>query len=71
MKKIYVVISVIENGKRYAFADTLRTGENLLTNIGRYKTDTCHLCNTRREAEQLAISWNKIYLEEGTHLYCS
>lgn len=69
MKKIYVVFSVTQNGKHHAFADAIRTGENLKSFIDRYKCDVCHLCESIREAEALARAWNESYKTNGTNLY--
>lgn len=69
MKMIFVVFSIEQNGKRYAIADTIRTGENLKSFIDRYKCDVCHLCESRREAEALARVWNESYKANGTNLY--
>lgn len=69
MKKIYVVYVITENGKHYAAADTIRTGENLKAYIARYNCDVCHLCESRSEAEQLAIFWNNSFISNGTNLY--
>lgn len=69
MKKIYVVFSVAQNGKHYAFADAIRTGENLKSFIDRYKCDVCHLCESRKEAETIAYTWNEAYRANGTNLY--
>ena len=66
---IFVVFSVKQDGKRHAIADTIRTGENLLTFCVRYNADICHLCESRREADKLAIAWNRAYKENGTNLY--
>lgn len=69
MKKIFVVFSVTQNGKHYAFADAIRTGENLKIFIDRYKCDVCHLCESRQEAETTAHAWNEAYKANGTNLY--
>ncbi len=70
MKKIFVVYDITENGKHFAFADTIRAGENLLYHISRYKgADACHLCETRKEADNLAVVWNQGYKSNGTYLY--
>ena len=42
MKKIYIVIQQEENGKYYAFADAIRTGENLKPFIERYNSKIFH-----------------------------
>lgn len=70
MKKIYIAISITENGKHYAFAETIRTGENLLNHFERYKNaDVFHLCETRKEAEETVIRWNAVYKANGCYLF--
>ena len=69
MKKIFVVFVITENGKHHAIANTIKTGENIISFIKRYKSDICHLCETALQAEQIALAWNKQYKENGTNLY--
>ena len=70
MKKIYIAISITENGKKYAFAETIRTGENLLTHTKRRKNaDVFHLCESRKEAEETVLHWNACYKANGTYLF--
>jgi hypothetical protein len=70
MKKIYIAISITENGKHYAFAETIRTGENLLTHTKRHKNaDVFHLCETRKEAEETATRWNAVYKANNQFLF--
>ena len=69
MKMIFVVFSISENGKFHAFADTIRTGENIRYYVERYNCDICHLCESRKHAEDLAAMWNEQYKKNGTNLY--
>lgn len=69
MKQIFVVFNVEQNGKCHAIADTIRTGENLKTHINRYPCNIVHLCESRTQAEKLAVVWNQVYKENGTNLY--
>lgn len=68
MGKTFVVFSIARDGKRYAVADTIQAGENLLAHSRRYDADVCYLCKSRREAEQTAIDWNDSYKKNGTYL---
>lgn len=69
-RKISTKSILTENGKHHVIADTIRTGESLLTILERYKnSDIVHLCESRRQADQLAIEWNKSYKANGTNLY--
>ena len=59
MKKIFVVFDYERDGERHAVAETIRTGENLKVFIDRYNCSICHLCESRAEADRIAIEWNK------------
>lgn len=69
MRMIFVVVVTTENGKHYAFADTIAVGNNLIAILKRYNADICHLCASRREADELALKWNKAYRQNGTDLF--
>lgn len=70
MKKIFVVYCITDGGKHAAFADTIRTGENLFYHVNRYKgADICHLCESRKQADGIAVAWNQSYKANGTYLY--
>lgn len=69
MKMIFVVFVVSRNGKHHAFADTIKVGENLASHIGRHKADVCHICESRKQADDLAVEWNKTYKANGTSLW--
>lgn len=66
---IFVVFSIKQDGKQYAIADTIKTGENLLSHCRRYNSDICHLCESRKEADQIAIEWNRAYKENDTSIF--
>ncbi len=70
MKRIYIVIQKEENGKYYAFADTIKTGENLKPFIERHKNaNIFHLCESRKKAEETATRWNATYKANKTYLF--
>lgn len=69
MKKIFVVFVIEHEGKYHATAETIRTGENLLPYINRYKPITAHLCETATEAHQTAAAWNQTFISNGTSIY--
>lgn len=68
MKRIFVVFSQELNGKYFAVADTIRTGENLIAYCRRYNSNICHLCESRKHAEQIALEWNESYKRNGMNL---
>jgi superfamily I DNA/RNA helicase len=70
MKKIYIAIQVEENQKYYAFADAIRTGENLKPFIKRYPNAVIlHLCESRKQAEEIAAQWNEIAKNNKQYLF--
>lgn len=69
MKMIFVVFVKELDGKNYAVADTIRTGENLVPHIKRHNSKICHLCESRKQAEELAVAWNESYKANGTSLF--
>ena len=69
MKKIFVVFNMIQDGKQYAIPETIRMGENLISFIKRYNANICHLCESRQDAEMLAINWNNSYKANGTSIF--
>lgn len=68
MKMIFVVFQQEMNGKYFVVADTIRTGENLTAYIRRYNSNICHLCESRKQAEEIAAAWNETYKINGTNL---
>lgn len=69
-KNFYYAISIEENGKFLAFAETLNNWNNLLVLFERYKNaKNITACSTRKDAEQLAILWNEDYIKNDTHMY--
>lgn len=69
MKMIFVVFEMKMDGKYYAAADTIRTGENLIAYCKRHNADICHLCESRKQAEEIALAWNESYRANGTNMY--
>lgn len=69
MKMIFVVVVNKIHGKYYAIADTIKTGENLISILNRYNTNICHLCENRKDAERIATEWNNHYKQNGTSIF--
>lgn len=69
MKKIFLVFVETENGKHFAHAETIKTGENLMNFVGRYPhADTVHICENATQAAFLAVNWNESYRNNGTYM---
>lgn len=70
MKKIYLVFSETKDGKRYAYTETIRAGENLKAYIKRFPSaDVIQICETATQAAYLAEEWNEDYKNNGTYMY--
>lgn len=70
MKKIYIVIQTEENGKYYAFRDSIKTDENLKPIINRYKNaNIIHLCENRKQADDTVIRWNATYKANNNYFF--
>lgn len=67
MKMIFVVFDL--DGKHYAIASTIRTGQNLCAYLKRYNSTICHLCESAKQAELIAYKWNQSYKANGTALF--
>lgn len=66
---IFVVFVLEENGKYWATADTIRTGQDLLTVMQWRNYHVCHLCESRAQADKIALEWNETYRANGTNLF--
>ena len=70
MKKIHLVIVETENGKHYAQAQSIRTGEDLKSHFDSFPNMIiAHLCETATEAQYTAAKWNESYKANGTYLF--
>lgn len=70
MKNIYIVLNQHENNKNFAFVEVMHTGQNIKPILERYKNaDIWHLCETRKQADDLAQFWNRCYKNNGTYLF--
>ncbi len=69
MKKIFLVWNITKNGKSCAFADTIQTGNNLLNFVECYESaNICHICETRKQADDTARAWNQVYKDNNRYL---
>lgn len=55
MKKIFIVF----DGPRGIFAETIKTGENLMNFIERYNPTIAHICESATEAHYIAEAWKE------------
>ena len=70
-KKHYYVIVEQENGKNYAFTETIRESENLLSVLFKRhpKATSINAFSTIKCAEEIAIAWNEDFKRNGTYMF--
>lgn len=70
MKHFYLDIQIEENGKQLAYAHSVTENENLLSVLNRIKgVKAAYLCQTRKQAQELAEVWNDCARKNGAHLF--
>lgn len=72
MKKTttWLVVSITENGKHYAFALPVGGSDNLcsvLCNIA--GLTSANICASKQGAQKIADEWNECYKRNGTYLF--
>lgn len=69
MKYFYLVISINENGKQYAYV--LRTPQcnNLKNTLDIKNLEFALLCETKKEAEKIATNWVENYKANKTYMF--
>ena len=66
---VYIVISIQENGKRYAYAHKQGYNNNLL-NLSKIKgVEILQPCETFKQAKATTESWNAAYKANKQHLF--
>ena len=71
MKNIYAVFSkATAGGKRFAYVGAIKIkGNNLYGVLAVENADVCEVCETRKQAEEMANSWNEDYKANGTSIF--
>ena len=68
-KNSYIVVTVSENGKYYAYMIKHHNSYNLL-NIANIKGILhANICDTKKEAEKIVEQWNESYKQNGTYMF--
>lgn len=67
--KLYIVISIQENGKRYAYAHKQGYSNNLL-NLSKIKgVEILQPCESWKKAKETAERWNAAYKANNDYLF--
>lgn len=68
--KIYMVVSVTENGKHVAYVLNTSGSNNLVSVLAGVRGLTsANVCKTRKAAAEIANDWNERYKANGTYMY--
>ena len=69
-KNVFMVVSVSENGKNYAYALRFGANNNLVSVLSRIANlASANICDTWTAAKEIASAWNETYKANGTYLF--
>jgi hypothetical protein len=71
MKKFYVTIQIMENGKYYAYYTTVSAANNLLSMLKVKGVIAANIFETKKRAGEVVKAWNNGFVENGTYLFDS
>lgn len=70
MKNNYLAVSTVEDGKRLAYVLKVLPCENLLHVLqSRPNVEFVNICESKREAQEVANAWNQSYWNNGTYFF--
>ena len=70
MKHFYLAVQIEENGKWFACDQAVAENENLLSVLNRIKgVKAANLCQTRKQAQELAEVWNDCARKNGVYFF--
>ena len=69
MKYKYFVVSIKENNKLYAYVIKTSKNDNILYKINVKNVQFVLLADTKKEAYQIAASWNDSYKKNNNYLF--
>lgn len=69
-KNVFMVVSVSENGKNYAYALRFGANSNLVSVLSRIANlVSANVCDTWTAAKEIASEWNEAYKANGAYLF--
>lgn len=68
-KNSYIVVTVEENGKYYAYMIKHHNSNNLLSVLNIKGILHANICDTKKEAERIVEQWNESYKQNGTYMF--
>jgi len=70
MKTIFIAAVDEWNGKYLAYTLPIKVGQNIKSIWGSQKNAIIfHLCESRKQADDLVIAWNQAYKNNGTYYF--
>ena len=70
MKNFYLAVQEEHTGKYFAFVIRYYNCNNLLATLEQYPNlKTVNICESKKQAEELATRWNEGYKANGTYLF--
>lgn len=68
-KNTYIVVSIQEDGKNYAYVIKHHNSNNLTSALKIKGIKAANICDTKKEAEKTATYWNECYKKNGTYMF--
>lgn len=69
-KKLYIAVTVEENGKYYSWVHITRANNNLLNVLSSIQNIiTANICDTLKSAKEIVSTWNEAYKHNGTYMF--
>ena len=68
-KNTYIVVSIQEDGKNYAYVIKHHNSNNLINVLGIKGISHANICDTKKEAYRIAEYWNGCYKKNGTYMF--
>lgn len=69
MKNFYIVASVKENNKYYAYVIKVSENNNLMPKLCNKNIQHANICPTRKKAYSIADLWNTCYKENNEYYF--
>lgn len=69
-KKLYIAVTVEENGKFYSWVHITKANNNLIDVLSSIQNIiTANVCDTLKSAKEIVLAWNETYKRNGTYIF--
>ena len=68
-KNNYFAIQAVENDRNYSYVMKIHSCENVKSKLSDDRIKFVHLCNTKKQAEELSRFWNQCFIDNGTSYF--